>query len=76
MDEGLSYETLPVSVPSQGLTHLVLISLSGYLNIHGKYSGHIQEGMQKGASRQIQMRNLCSSKAYVSTYNISDVLTS
>ncbi len=50
MDEGLSYETLTVSVPSQGLAHLVLISLSSYLNIHSRSAlserqemrGHIQ----------------------------------
>lgn len=58
MDEGLSYETLTVSVPSQGLAHLVLISLSGYLNIHSRsvlserqemwreYSVHIQTELQ------------------------------
>lgn len=34
MDEGLLYKALTVSVPSQGLTHLVLICLSGYLITH------------------------------------------
>lgn len=31
MDEGLSHETLAVFVPSQGLAHLGLVSLSSYL---------------------------------------------
>lgn len=31
MDEGLLYKALTVLVPSQGLAHLVLICLSGYL---------------------------------------------
>ena len=34
MDEGLPYETLPLPVPSECLAHLVLISLSSYLNTH------------------------------------------
>lgn len=73
MDEGLSNEALSVSVASQGLTHLGLISLSSYLNIHsGSAASHRQEmqptysvNTEPGALRQIQIRNLCVSQAHV-----------
>lgn len=46
MDEGFSYKTLVVSVPSQGLAHLVLISLSGYLNTHSRSALSERQEMQ------------------------------
>lgn len=36
MDEGLPNETLPLSVPSESLPELVLISFSGYLSTHSR----------------------------------------
>lgn len=57
MDEGLTHETLPVSIASQGLTHLVLISLSGYLNTHiHSVSALREQEMQCACSEHIQIQ--------------------
>lgn len=62
MDECPSEETLPVLVPSQGLTQLVLISFSSYLNTHRRSALPVRQEMQWAYSVNLQNRALSHSQ--------------